>query len=96
MGFDGAYDIEEIGEFDSVISFKKAADIFSKSFSAYADINIEKAELVYTDFPLGEYNSGEHEVIPTGHFTVRSLGEDFLYDFWINAVTGEYGYTHLN
>lgn len=96
VGFDGAYDIEEIGEFDSVISFKKAADIFSKSFSAYADINIEKAELVYTDFPLGEYNSGEHEVIPTWHFTVRSLGEDFLYDFWINAVTGEYGYTHLN
>lgn len=97
VSYDTAFDVEEIKEYDSVISFENALDILSGRFSHGMELHISSAELMYAQYPAIEadpetYAVTEYQTEIVWRFdTVNSL-ENIRYDICINAIDGSCSY----
>lgn len=77
-----------------IISLKKAADIMSESVSENILYKAKTVELVMTADRKKDKNAGkteENPLMPMWKFTLQNDNDGFLYDFYIDAVSGTLG-----
>lgn len=96
VSYDSAYDVEEIKEYDSVISFENALDIVSERFAYGMELHLSYAELMYGQYeaiPMDVFTfDREYKTEVLWHFdTVNSL-ENIRYDIYVNAFDGSCSY----
>ena len=77
-----------------IISLKKAAENMSKSVSENILYKAKSVELVMTADRKKDKNAGkteENPLMPMWKFTLQNENDGFLYDFYIDAVSGTLG-----
>lgn len=91
VGYDTAYDVTELSEYDSVISFEDAVQCFSDTFANNMEFNINSAELVYGQYPIDSTNE-EFKTDIVWNFEAENIVQNEIYDVFINAIDGSCTY----
>lgn len=85
------YDVTELSEYDSVISFEDAVQCFSDTFANNMEFNINSAELVYGQYPIDSTNE-EFKTDIVWNFEAENIVQNEIYDVFINAIDGSCTY----
>ncbi len=96
--FDTALNVEELEEYDSVISLENAVEILSSSFADGLELHISSAELMYAQYYTVSMERPENWIRPqfqtdiVWHFEAVNALENLSYDICINAIDGSCSY----
>lgn len=91
-GYKRAYDIENIQTQELKITYDNAVEILSKSISSVVNMEINRAEFVYTPYEVNQYDNNKLIVDAAWKFSAKNRNDNLGYIFYVNAVTGEVDY----
>ncbi|MCI8776020.1 MAG: hypothetical protein HFK00_01315 [Oscillospiraceae bacterium] len=92
FGYKRAYDIENIQTHELKITYDNAVEILSKSISSVVNMEINRAEFVYTPYEVNQYDNNNLIVDAAWKFSAKNRNDNLGYIFYVNAVTGEVDY----
>lgn len=92
FGYKRAYDIENIQTHELKITYDNAVEILSKSISSVVNMEINRAEFVYTPYEVNQYDNNKLIVDAAWKFSAKNRNDNLGYIFYVNAVTGEVDY----
>lgn len=92
VGYNSAFDVEELEEYDRVISFENAVQLLSDTFSSSMKFNIKSAELMYAKYPTVSDSEDEFKSDIIWCFLTESTGDARRYKIYINALDGSCSY----
>ncbi|MGN1276110.1 MAG: hypothetical protein ACI4UK_03870 [Floccifex sp.] len=92
FGYRRAYNVKNIQSHEISITFNDAVNILSESISDKANMEISRAEFVYTPYQENESDNSILTVDAAWKFTARNANDNYDYIFFVNAVTGEVDY----
>lgn len=87
-----AYDIENIQTQELKITYDNAVEILSKSISSVVNMEIHRAEFVYTPYEVNQFDNNKLIVDAAWKFSAKNRNDNLGYIFYVNAVTGEVDY----
>ena len=91
-GYKRAYDIENIQTQELKITYDNAVEILSKSISSVVNMEIHRAEFVYTPYEVNQFDNNKLIVDAAWKFSAKNRNDNLGYIFYVNAVTGEVDY----
>ncbi|MBR6791524.1 MAG: hypothetical protein IKM49_00175 [Ruminococcus sp.] len=93
VGYNLAYDINDVQTHDSIITAEQATDILSESVSASAGLVIDRAEFMYTPYyEKGKIGQSPLTADVAWRFAGSNTNDGYSYLFYVNALTGEFDY----
>ena len=88
-GGQSEYSAAETAAYDSVISFKDAAQIISDKFGLGMNLSVSRAELLYSSLYS---ESSAIKAFPVWKFRCHNLKDDYKYVIYVDAVRGNIEY----
>lgn len=91
IGFDNAFDVEILQEYDSVISFEDAVQIMSDAFSEHLQLTVSHADLMYVMYTTDQ-ETQTRGVDAVWKFTTENANDAMHYIIYVDAITGDCDY----
>lgn len=93
FGFKRAYQISNIKQQETVLSYEEAERKLSESLSGASKIEISRAELVYTPYFDDEEQNNNHLFVDAAwKFAAKNQNDGYDYIFYVDSLSGEVEY----
>lgn len=93
FGFKRAYQINNIQQQETVLSYEEAERKLSESISGVSKIELSRAELVYTPYFDDEEQENNHLFVDAAwKFVAKNQNDGYDYIFYVDSLSGEVEY----